>query len=186
MAQPFKVRELFSLQQCEQMLNAFNFSRATAIELQQMIQEAFRDYIILALSEELSDSREDRNRTYIEAAWHLEKAEKLLKDAPHPGNNIASKLERFIKTLRTISESQEGDSQMRATRFMEKNLARNLRNVWENASTQAFLTDKAEHTNNMTHFISQCLFAAKAAYPEISWFQGLNKKTITVLVRSLR
>lgn len=184
MAITYESRDICKIDQCEVLVNDFSLSGVPPDHLQALINEAFHDYIILALSEEVAESREERTQVYVEAIYHLEKAAKLLFGEPHPAHGMAIKLNRFINTLKNITESREADSQERATRFMERNLARNLKKVWTSVSTKPFSAYKDPDQHGAFEFLRSCFEAARESHPEISWFQGIDNKTISLLIKS--
>lgn len=185
MAIVYRSRDICTLEKCEALIHDFGFTHVPADHLMALIDKAFHDYVILALSEEVAESREERNQVSVEAIYHLEKASKLLFGEPHPAHGMAIKLNRFIKTLKNITESKEADSQERASRFMERNLARNLKKVWESVSSQPFTLDKDPEQRGAFEFLRSCFHAARDTYPEISWFQGIDNKTISLLMKTI-
>lgn len=185
MAITYHSRDICSIDQCEDLIRQFSLEGVPADHLQSLINDAFHDYIILALSEEVAESREERTQVYVEAIYHLEKAAKLLFGEPHPAHGMALKLNRFIATLKKITESKEADSQERASRFMERNLARNLKKVWTSISPKPFSLQKNPDQQGAFEFLRACFDAARDSHPEISWFQGIDNKTISLLMKSV-
>ena len=91
MINTFVLKDFFSQEQLAELIHEFSFSDATVSELELAIREAFKDYIVSALSE-MSGATEEHQKLYLEAIYPLERASKLLQGLPHPAGKMATRL----------------------------------------------------------------------------------------------
>ncbi|MEM7466452.1 MAG: hypothetical protein AAF387_06150 [Pseudomonadota bacterium] len=185
MVKAFQLKTLFSSHDLTKMVQNFGLRRRPAPEIGDSIQDAFKDYILSALSE-LGDQGEDKKKIYIEARFHFEKAGKLLEGMPHPAGKMAFKLSAMATTLTKLIEGSSDIAADRATRFMEKNLVRRLRDIWLSATSTPFHMGGDGTGRNPRDFILTCFEAAGAQYPEITWFKEVDYAIADLLIKSIK
>jgi len=190
MVKRFNLKTLLNNVEIEQMVDTFHFRKRKFEEgeLQTAIQAAFSDYIFSAL-DELGDTSRDRKKIYLEANFHLDKAHKLLEGMPHPVGKMSYRLSSMQKTLNKLIEGKDNFASERASRFMEKNLIRKLRSIWELGTSQSFQPGNSSgkgEGSNPRDFITFCLSAAGKQYPEIEWFENVDSKLADKMIRSIR
>tara|TARA_S200000501_G_scaffold310876_1_gene301275 strand:+ start:380 stop:937 length:558 start_codon:yes stop_codon:yes gene_type:complete len=184
MIKRFELKKIFTEQQLKDLIKDFEFLE-TAHSLERSIQNAFSDYIINALSE-MSGSTDEHKRLYIEAVYYLQKSQKLLEDLPHPAGKMANRLSTMVTTLNKLASDQQNISAERANRFIEKNLIRRLRHVWECNTEVMFFDVSSEHRFSSREYLIRCLNAAGRHYPEISWLARADYKSVDSLIRSIK
>jgi len=79
MVKSFSVKPLLSEPELIELSDNFGFNRFSHQELSDAIDAAFKDYIVVSLSE-LGDGVEENKRLYIEADHHIQQASRLLLD----------------------------------------------------------------------------------------------------------
>lgn len=184
MSSAFSLKPLLSQPEAEEFCANFGF-RGRSCQLQNAINEAFFDYVLLALSEE-KESRMLRDQHYQEAIFYLDKAKKLLKGQPHPAGSMAGKLDKMTSTLQKVMANQSDIAEDRAKRFVELNLVRKLRNVWQFNTNTPFYAGDDGSGRSPHNFLYQCFRIASRAYPEISWFAAVNGRAIDYMIKAVR
>lgn len=185
MVTTFKLKPLFSHEKIDTLVENFGLKRQPREELNKQLQHTFSDYIISALTE-ISEESKDNKKIYIEAAYHLDKARKLLEYKPHPAGKMAYRLGAMTDTLNKLIEGSDNFASERANRFMEKNLVRHLKEVWTNNTSTPFHTGSDGSGRNPRDFILFCFHAAFEAYPEIIWFKEVDFKIADKLIKSIK
>ena len=185
MINTFVLKDLFSQEQLEDLISEFSFGNTTTSELELAIRDAFRDYVISALSE-MSGATEEHQKLYVEAIYPLERASKLLQDLPHPAGKISTRLSVMADTLKKLASGQQNFDSERASRFVEKNLIRRLKQVWDNNTQVSFFDHSAEEQGAPMHFVRLCLNAAGRCYPEIVWFASVDNARADSLIKSIK
>ena len=184
MVNRFILKSLFPPEVLTKLVQNFGFIRMSEPEISHAIQGAFTDYILAALSENSSDT-EDNQKIYIEAAYHLTKATKLLEAMPHPAGKMAYRLDAMTTTLNKLIEGETFAAE-RATRFMEKNLVRRLRDIWVANTATPFHTGSDNTGRNPKDFLLQCFAAAGREYPEVTWFKQVDEVVVNQLIKSIK
>lgn len=185
MTQRFQLKKLFTEEEIAQLMQQYGFKRMNDQELDAALQQAFLDYILAALSE-IDDTAEDNKKLYIEAGFHLEKAAKLLANKPHPAGRMSYRLINMLDTLNKIIEGRINMAAERATRFMEKNLVRRLRDIWNNNTSTPFHASGDNSGRNPRDFLLTCLHHAGHQYPEIHWFKQVDLRIADQLIKSIK
>jgi len=185
MVKSFHVKPLLSGQELTKLSANFGFKRFSADELGEAINDAFSDYILVSLSE-LGEGVEENKRLYVEANHYIQQASKLLLGMPHPAGKMAGRLNSMSSTLVKIMEGSEDISAQRATRFMEKNLGRKLREIWALNTSTVFHAGTDGMGKSPRDFLLQCFKAAGKAYPELEWFNQVDEKIADLLIKSIK
>ncbi len=185
MVNRFKLKTLFPAERLTSLVQNYGLKRMDVAEINYSIQSAFSDYILSALSE-IGDSSEDKTRIYLEATHHISQASKLLEGMPHPAGKMSYRLDRMTDTLTKMIEGSSSIAAERATRFMEKNLIRRLRDIWSANTSTPFHTGGDGSGRNPRDFILDCLQAAYAQYPEIEWFNEVDLIIADALIKSIK
>jgi len=181
----FVLKKLFSPEDLKQLVQTFGFRRMTVAEVESALQAAFSDYILLSLSE-LGSESEDHRRLYMESQFHLQKARRLLEGLPHPAGKMAYRLSTMIDTLNKLVEGRGNFSAERATRFVEKNLVRQLRDIWIANTATPFYPGGDQSGRNPRDFLLCCFAAAAEKYPELTWFGSVDTAIADQLIRSIK
>ena len=184
MVNSFSLNEIFSKQDLHYLVDNFGLKKWSLEELDSAFQGAFHDYILVSLSE-AGDSNENK-RLYSEANFHIQKASKLLLSMPHPAGKMSLRLKTMSETLNKIMEGSLDISAERASRFMEKNLARRLREIWLANTSTSFYTGSDGSGKNPRDFLLFCFAAAGKQYPELIWFNQINEKVADLLIKSIK
>lgn len=182
MRQPFSVKPLFNVSQSESLALRFGLKVAPE-KLITAIGDSFSDYILLALSEEI-ETRQQRDQHYQEAIEHLAAAASLLRGQPHPAGGMATKIDKMKSTLRKVIDNQSEIAEERARRFVELNLVRRLRSVWQCYTNTPFYAGLDGSGRSPHDFLRVCFDAAAVQYPEISWFSAINDRAIDFMLRA--
>ncbi len=185
MVKKFLVKSLFTDAELEHLIDNYHFKSSSTEELEGAFQDAFRDYILSALSE-LGDGSEENQRVYIETGFHLEKASKLLMGMPHPAGKMAVRLNQMQETLTKLAEGRLDVSADRAKRFMEKNLARRLRDIWTYNTSTNFYAGSDGYGKSPQDFLLDCFAAAAKQYPELVWFSQVDRETANSMIKSIK
>jgi len=181
----FKLKTLFAEEALYELINNFGFHRQSSLEIKTSIESAFQDYILSALSE-MGDSLEDKKRLYIEASHHIQQASKLLHGMPHPAGKMSYRLDSMNDTLNKLVEGSANFAEERATRFMEKNLIRRLRDIWQTNTSTPFYAGVDSYGHNPREFLLSCMNAAESQYPEIRWFKEVDDKIADQLIKGIK
>ena len=185
MVNKFIVKKLFTQEQLSQVMQTFGFKRMTKEEFETSLQKAFSDYILLSLSE-LGGETEDHKRLYLEAQFHLQKSMKLLEGLPHPAGKMAYRISSMNDTLSKLREGRGDFSAERATRFVEKNLVRQIRDIWTANTATPFHTGSDNSGRNPRDFLLYCFSAAGKQYPEIKWFNSVDERLADQLIKIIK
>ena len=185
MINTFVLKDFFSQEQLAELIHEFSFSDATVSELELAIREAFKDYIVSALSE-MSGATEEHQKLYVEAIYPLERASKLLQGLPHPAGKMATRLLSMTETLKKLASGQQNIHSERASRFIEKNLIRRIKHVWDNNTKVSFFDYSGVDKGSPVRFVRRCLNAAGRSYPEIVWFASVDNARADNLIKSIR
>ena len=185
MVNKFVVKKLFTQEQLSQVMQTFGFKRMTKEEFETSLQKAFSDYILLSLSE-LGGETEDHKRLYLEAQFHLQKSMKLLEGLPHPAGKMAYRISGMNDTLSKLIEGRGDFSAERATRFVEKNLVRQIRDIWTANTATPFHTGSDNSGRNPRDFLLYCFSAAGKQYPEINWFNSVDERLADQLIKIIK
>jgi len=181
----FVVKKLFSAEDLHQLVHTFGLKRMAVAEIESALQRAFSDYIVLSLSE-LGGAGEDHRRLYMESQFHLQKARKLLEGLPHPAGKMAYRISVMGDTLNKLIEGSGDFSAERATRFVEKNLVRQLRDIWIANTATPFYAGADQSGRNPRDFLLRCFAAAGEQYPELTWFKSVDDAIADQLIRSIK
>ena len=185
MVKRFTTKGLFSEDDVEFFINNFGLKRMKPDTLQTFLQEAFDDYIVLALSEQ-GDEREDKVRVYLEAQYNIDKASKLLESMPHPAGKMSYRLQSMSETLTKLVEGEDNFSASRAARFVEKNLVRKLRDIWMINTSTPFHAGIDGTGRNPRDYLLFCFDKAYAQYPQIQWFNNVTPQLADSLIKSVK
>ena len=181
----FSLKKLFSEQELTNLVQNFGFLRMSEAEIEHLIQSAFSDYILSALSE-IGANQADHQRIYVEAIHYIDKASKLLDGMPHPAGKMSYRLGNMLKTLEKISSGEDSFASDRANRFMELNLVRRLRDIWLANSSTHFHSGGDGTGRNPRDFILTCFTAAYAQYPDIKWFKDVDHSIADQLIKRIK
>jgi hypothetical protein len=167
------------------MVQTFGLKRMPEEELEAALQKAFSDYVLVSLSE-LGNQGEDHRKLYIEAEFHMDKSRKLLEGLPHPAGKMAYRLSSMIDTLNKLIEGSNSFSAERATRFVEKNLVRRLRDIWTSSTSTPFYAGDDGWGKSPRDYLLCCFAAAGEKYPELSWFKSVDANIADQLIKSIK
>ncbi len=185
MSEPFVVKEIFPPSVIANMVDQFGLRGRPPQALADALHRFFGEYVLLALSE-LPGNRDERNRVYTEAVFHLEKASKLLRGQAHPAGGMSMRLDKMSRTLQRVQDGQSDVRLERAERFVEKNLARHLHAVWQSATSTPFYAGGDDSGRNPRDFMLLCFAQAASVYPEIEWFAQFDLAIADHLIRAVR
>ena len=185
MVNRFKLKTLFSPDELTKMVQTFGFKRMPEEEVEIALQQAFTDYVLVSLSEQ-GGQADDHRKLYIEAEFHLNKAQKLLEGLPHPAGKMSYRLSSMITTLNKLVEGGNNFSAERATRFVEKNLVRRLRDIWISNTSTPFYAGSDGWGKSPRDFLLCCFSAAGEQYPELNWFKSVDEKVADQLIKSIK
>ena len=185
MVNRFNLKPIFESMELAQVIERFGFRRMTQEEIEKLIQSAFSDYILSALSE-LGDGAEDKSRIYLEAQHHIGRASQLLAGMPHPAGKMSFRLDKMTETLTKLIEGDHELAASRANRFMEKNLVRRLRDLWQGNTATPFYACGDDSGRNPRDFIPTCFRSAAEKYPEIQWFAEVDSVIADQLIKGIK
>jgi hypothetical protein len=181
----FKLKNIFNSDELSDMVQTFGLKRLSEQEIEVQIQSAFTDYVLVSLSE-LGSQGEDHRKLYIESEYHLDKARKLLEGLPHPAGKMAYRLSTMISTLNKLAEGNNNFSAERASRFVEKNLVRRLRDIWISNTATPFYVGSDGWGKSPRDYLLCCFTAAGKQYPELCWFKSVDVNIADQLIRSIK
>ena len=181
----FTLKKLFTSDELNEVIATFGFKRMTRDTLEAALQRAFSDYVLLSLSE-LGGEVDDHRRLYLEAQFHLQKAMKLLEGLPHPAGKMAYRISTMSNTLGKLIEGRSDCSAERATRFVEKNLVRQLRDIWTANTATPFHSGTDSSGRNPVDFLLCCFSAAGDQYPELTWFKSVDAVVADQLIKTIK
>ena len=121
MTTTFELKNIFNDDFCKSLKKTYGLNNENQIA--NMLQDTFRDFIILILSENNSYTVEERNKLYNEAIYNLQHTSKLLQGMPHPASSMSYKLSKMSETLKKVTSGNKKEKS-KANRFIEKNLIR--------------------------------------------------------------
>lgn len=185
MVNSFSLKTLLSEQDIQFISTNFGFQKYSNEELNEAFQNAFHDYILVSLSE-MGESLEENKRLYSEANFHLQKASKLLLSTPHPAGKMSLRLTKMSNTLHKLIDGSLDISAQRATRFMEKNLARQLRSIWQANTSTSFYFGGDDSGKNPRDYLIFCFKCAGKQYPELEWFNQMDERIADVLIKQIK
>ena len=111
MVSTFDLKDIFKDDFCESISKKYNFKKNDSAEIHKDLEETFKDFIILILSENNSYTIEERNKLYNEAIFNLQQTSKLLQGMPHPASSMSYKLLKMaeieLKDLQIEFEKNE-------------------------------------------------------------------------------
>ncbi|BFM06438.1 hypothetical protein GCM10025791_10070 [Halioxenophilus aromaticivorans] len=184
MGRSFVVKPLMGTDQAEQFALRYGF-KVQPQTLVVSVSDAFSDYIVLALSEQL-ESRQQRDEHYRQAIEYLQKAQALLRGQPHPAGGMVNKLEKMQLTLDKVIDNRSEVAEERAKRFVELNLVRRLRDVWQRYTNTPFYVGLDGSGRSPHDYLRQCFELALAQYPEIEWLGAVNDRAIDFMLKAIR
>ena len=85
-----------------------------------------------------------------------------------------------------VLEGGSSFSAERANRFVEKNLVRQLRDIWMANTATPFHMGGDNSGRNPRDFLLCCFKAAGEQYPELSWFDMVDEKIADQLIKSIK
>ena len=176
MTSTFKLKNIFDEDFCELICDKYGFKKNATEKIAIQLENIFRDFIILILSENNKYTVEERNKLYNEAIYNLEHTSKLLKGMPHPASSMSYKLIKMSETLKKVT-SGDKKGRTKANRFIEKNLVRKFIVFWDNNNPNKFspTANKLSSPNkiniNVCKCFLQCSKKISSVYPEIEWFR---------------
>jgi len=185
MSKQFTLKPLFSAEKLTTLVQHYGFRRMSEADIADRLQAIFQEYVLLALSE-MNGTVEERNAAYNEAIWYIGKAQKLLTGQPHPAGKMAQKLKEMAGSLNNVVQGEGNQAADRAKRFVEKNLVRKLKQLWENNTAAPFSGELHFDGHSAVEFLLDCFTAAGAAYPEIDWFDSVTPEIAAKLIKSVR
>ena len=130
MVSTFKLKNIFDDDFCTSMSKKYGFLNIDNNEIRENLENTFKDFIILILSENNAYTLEERNKLYQEAIYSLEHTSKLLKGMPHPASSMSYKLTKMSETLKKVTIGNK-KGKTKANRFIEKNLVRKFIVFWD-------------------------------------------------------
>ena len=119
MVSTFKLKNIFDDDFCTSMSKKYGFLNIDNNEIRENLENTFKDFIILILSENNAYTLEERNKLYQEAIYNLEHTSKLLKGMPHPASSMSYKLTKMSETLKKVTIGNK-KGKTKANRFFRK------------------------------------------------------------------
>ena len=170
MVSTFKLKNIFDDDFCTSMSKKYGFLNIDNNEIRENLENTFKDFIILILSENNAYTLEERNKLYQEAIYNLEHTSKLLKGMPHPASSMSYKLTKMSETLKKVTIGNK-KGKTKANRFIEKNLVRKFIVFWDVFSEKKFLFQQQELNYDTCDCFLECAKKISESYPEIEWFK---------------
>ena len=170
MVSAFELKDIFNDDFCELISKKYNFKENDNEEMRRDLEDTFKDFIILILSENNSYTLEERNKLYNEAIFNLQQASKLLKGMPHPASSMSYKLIKMSETLKKVTYGNKKEK-TKANRFIEKNLIRKFILFWDTFSEDKFLSKENKINYKICECFMQCSQEISKVYPDIEWFK---------------
>tara|TARA_B110000003_G_scaffold103041_1_gene105272 strand:+ start:613 stop:1161 length:549 start_codon:yes stop_codon:yes gene_type:complete len=164
----FELKNIFNDDFCKSLKKTYGLNNENQIA--NMLQDTFRDFIILILSENNSYTVEERNKLYNEAIYNLQHTSKLLQGMPHPASSMSYKLSKMSETLKKVTSGNKKEKS-KANRFIEKNLIRKFILFWDANSPDKFFTEKDKINYEICKCFLDCSKKISSKYPEIEWFR---------------
>lgn len=196
MVNSFSFKNIFLPSELDHLVQQFHFFATDQEQRQALndaLHEAFSDYLFNALYE-ISGDVDERRQMYIEASFHLKKAQKLLQGMPHPAGKMAYRIEKMTQTLEKLVEGNDSFAAQKANRFLEKNLVRRLRDIWLQQTQRPFEAnrcspqDEAQATTDpsATTFLLYCFHTVAEKYPDIEWMQDVDEDLARTMIRAAK
>ena len=170
MVSTFNLKNIFDNDFCTSMSKKYGFLNIDNNEIRENLENTFKDFIILILSENNAYTLEERNKLYQEAIYNLEHTSKLLKGMPHPASSMSYKLTKMSETLKKVTIGNK-KGKTKANRFIEKNLVRKFIVFWDVFSEKKFLSQQKELNYDTCDCFLECAKKISEFYPEIEWFK---------------
>jgi hypothetical protein len=111
---------------------------------------------------------------------------KLLEGLPHPAGKMAYRISTMNGTLEKLIEGRDDFAAERATRFVEKNLVRQLRDIWTANTATPFHSGSDNSGRNPRDFVICCFAAAGNQYPELTWFNSVDDEVADLLIKNIK
>ncbi len=185
MVNKFQLKKLFTREGLTNLVQNYGFKRMSEEEIEFLLQNAFSDYVLVALTE-FSGDKEELKKQYLEAIYHIGKAKILLEATPHPAGKMAYRLSKMADTLNKLVEGKDNFAAERASQFMEKNLVRRLRDLWCSNTSTPFHVGGDGSGRNPRDFLLDCFKAAGKHYPEIIWFNEVDHKLADEFIKNIK
>tara|TARA_B110000003_G_scaffold223863_1_gene224364 strand:+ start:115 stop:669 length:555 start_codon:yes stop_codon:yes gene_type:complete len=166
----FELKDIFNDDFCELISKKYNFKENDNEEMRRDLEDTFKDFIILILSENNSYTLEERNKLYNEAIFNLQQASKLLKGMPHPASSMSYKLIKMSETLKKVTYGNKKEK-TKANRFIEKNLIRKFIVLWNKYSSCKFLSEENKINYEVCKCFMECSKEVHRRFPDIEWFK---------------
>ena len=180
----FKLKDIFNNDFCESLCVKYKLNKKIGDEISISLQNTFRDFIILILSENNSYTVEERNKLYNEAIYNLQHTSKLLQGMPHPASSMSYKLIKMSETLKKVTSGSKKEKS-KANRFIEKNLIRKFIVFWNTNSSEKFLLENNKINYNICKCFFDCSQKISSEYPEIEWFKICEMEFIESLFENI-
>ncbi len=184
MTSAFELKNIFNDDFCKSLCNSYGFNKDSEAEISKDLQNTFRDFIILILSENNSYTLDERNKLYNEAIYNLQHTSKLLKGMPHPASSMSYKLIKMSETLKKVTSGSKKEKS-KANRFIEKNLIRKFILFWDTYSSNKFLLEKNKINYSVCKCFLECSEKISSEYPEIEWFKVCEIEFIESLFENI-
>ena len=97
-----------------------------------------------------------------------------------------SKVKKVVLATQHNDMMNDFDSVEEEHSFIEKNLIRRLRHVWECNTEVLFFDFSSEQRFTSREYLVRCLNAAGKQYPEITWLSLVDQKSVDSLIRSIK
>lgn len=184
MTTTFELKNIFNDDFCKSLCKSYGFKNEGQNEIANILQDTFRDFIILILSENNSYTVEERNKLYNEAIYNLQHTSKLLQGMPHPASSMSYKLSKMSETLKKVTSGSKKEKS-KANRFIEKNLIRKFILFWDANNPNKFLLDKNRINYDICKCFLDCAKKISSEYPEIEWFRVCEIEFIESLFENI-
>tara|TARA_B100001027_G_scaffold126917_1_gene87671 strand:+ start:165 stop:719 length:555 start_codon:yes stop_codon:yes gene_type:complete len=166
----FDLKDIFKNDFCELISKKYNFKKNDSAEIHKDLEETFKDFIILILSENNSYTIEERNKLYNEAIFNLQQTSKLLQGMPHPASSMSYKLLKMAETLKKVTFGSKKEK-TKANRFIEKNLVRKFIVFWNKYNDNKFLSKEDKINYLICECFMDCSQEVHRNFPDIEWFK---------------
>ena len=184
MVSNFRLKNVFDENYCRSLIKNYSFDINNNEEFSNELLTAFKDFIILILSENNSYSIEERNKLYNEAIYNLQHTSKLLQGMPHPASSMSYKLNKMSETLKKVIIGGKKEKS-NANRFIEKNLVRKFIAFWDKYNNNKFLSSNKEINYKVCDCFLDCSKKISDNYPEIEWFRNCEIEFVQSLFENI-
>lgn len=184
MVTTFELKGSFNDSFCKLISEKYYFKKYNCLEIREDLENTFRDFIILILSENNSYTIEERNKLYNEAIFNLQQTSKLLKGMPHPASSMSYKLLKMSETLKKVTFGSKKEKS-KANRFIEKNLIRKFIVFWNKHSDTKFLTQENEINYKVCECFIDCSKELYKKFPDIEWFKDCETEFVESLFENI-